>query len=371
MTIGLDISVLNDRKKTGIALYTYNIIKALLHTNKKDSFILFGISTLETFDYLNDIDFKKYPNVKLVIKRIPAKFFRTAFLFWQKINLPPIEMLIGKVDVYHSINWYFPPQRAGKKIATVFDLTSILYPYWHHRRTVELDKLRLSRIKNDADLIVTISENSKKDFLKFSPQSSVEVIYPSGNNFNFKFDESKDIKILKKYNLKPGYILSVATIEPRKNLSGLIKAYIQGDFEQALVLVGMQGWKTNNIAGQIKNHNIRILGYIPDEELPVIYKYAKFFIYPSFYEGFGIPVLEALNFGIPVICSKTSSLPEVAGKASLYIDPYDINSITDAMKRLDTNNDLRKQLVNKGIIQSKRFSWEESAIKLNGLYHNL
>ena len=159
MVIGIDISVLNDYQKTGIGVYTYGLIKALLLKNKKDKFILFGIATFSTFDHLKNIEFKKYPNVELKIFKLPAKFFRIAFLIWQKLNWPSIENLIGPVDIFHSFNWYFPSQRFGKSIATVFDMTPILYPNFHQEKTVQLDKNRLERIKETADLVITISEN--------------------------------------------------------------------------------------------------------------------------------------------------------------------------------------------------------------------
>ncbi|EKD96114.1 MAG: group 1 glycosyl transferase, partial [uncultured bacterium] len=222
MVIGIDISVLNDYQKTGIGVYTYGLIKALLLKNKKDKFILFGIATFSTFDHLKNIEFKKYPNVELKIFKLPAKFFRIAFLIWQKLNWPSIENLIGPVDIFHSFNWYFPSQRFGKSIATVFDMTPILYPNFHQEKTVQLDKNRLERIKEMADLVITISENSKKDFLKFAPGKKVEVIYPATDIKMLNSLKS----VLDKYHLKPGYFLSVSTIEPRKNIKALIKAYL-------------------------------------------------------------------------------------------------------------------------------------------------
>lgn len=370
MKIGLDISVLNSPQKTGIAVYTYELIKALLEINKKDEFKLFGISTFETYDSLKNIEFKKYPNVKIIVHRLPAKLFRLSFINWQKFEWPTIENFIGELDIYHSFNWYFPPQKKGKKVATIFDMTPTLFPKYHHKRTVQLENLRLERIKEFANLVITISDSSKKDFLKFSPDSVVEVVYPAADNFNLNISQSR--KVLKKYNLNPGYFLSVATFEPRKNLTGLLNAYLKGKFEKDLVLVGLEGWGDDEISKLIKSSNkVKIVGYIPDKELPYFYKNAICLVYPSFYEGFGLPVLEAMSLGVPVICSNTSSLPEVGGDAPLYVVPDDENDLRKALIKIDKDKSLRDQLIKKGWVQAKKFSWRKSAQKLVKLYHNL
>lgn len=373
MRIGLDISVLSDSKKTGIGVYVYELIKALLKVNRKDEFVLFGFSTLETYEYLKNIEFKKYPNVEIKVIKLPAKLFRTAFISWQRLDWPPIENFIGEVDIYHSFNWYFPPQKYGKKVATIFDMTSQLFPNFHHKRTVQLEKIRLERVKKNADLIITISENSKKDFLNFSPKSNVEVVYPAvSEQFNQVMNNTEIEKVLRKYNLQKNYVLSVSTLEPRKNLEGLIKAYIKGNFKNPLIMVGAEGWKSSMVSKLIKSHQLIIpLGYIPDEDLPYIYKGARFLVYPSFYEGFGLPVLEAMKSGIPVICSNTSSLPEVGGDDVIYVDPENTADITEELVKIDQDGNLRNTMISKGIKQARNFSWKKSARKLNELYQNL
>lgn len=360
MKIGIDISVLNDKQKTGIGVYTYELIKALLEVNQEDQFVLFGISTFETRNYLKNIEYKKYPNVRLAIYSIPAKAFRTTFLLWQTLNWPTIEKLIGPVDIFHNFNWYFPPQGKGKRVATVFDMTPILYPEWHQEKTVQLDRLRLKRIKENADLVVTISQNSKKDFLQFAPQARVEVVYPA-SSLQFKPASNS------------GYILSVGTLEPRKNLVTLIKAYLESGLKNKLVLAGGAGWGSSEIFELAKKYpdKIEIRGFIKDEDLPDLYHGAVCLVYPSFYEGFGIPVLEALASGVPVICSNTSSLPEAGGDAPLYIDPNSKDSLKKALIKVVTDESLRKKMIAKGLKQAKKFSWEKSAGKLNQLYQQL
>ncbi len=370
-TIGLDISVLNDKQKTGIAVYCYNLIDALLKLNISDRFILFGISTFETFEYLKNLPFKSYPNVEIKVNRLSARAFRTAFLLWQKINWPPIESFVGKVDISHSFNWYLPPQQFGKRVATIYDLTPQLFPKFHLPKTIQLEKVRLERIKQKADLVIAISESTKDDFLKFAPGKKVEVIYPAvSENFFKKIGQGKEI--LTKYNLENGYILSVGTLEPRKNIKILIEAYLKSNTKRKLVLVGIRGWESSELFELIHKNRDKIIatGFIPDEDLPQIYRQAFCFVYPSTYEGFGIPVLEALSQGVPVICSKNSSLVEAGGEAVIYINPERLESLTDALIKIE-DSELRKTLINKGFVHLKKFSWQKSVKKLNLLYQAL
>ncbi len=371
MRIGLDISVLNDKQKKGIAVYTYNLIDALLKINKQDQFILFGIATFETFEYLKNLPFKNYPNVELKIFRMPAKFFRTVFLLWQKTNWPPIENFVGPVNIFHSFNWFLPPQRKGKVAATVFDMTPLLSPKWHQEKTVQLEKIRFSRMKEYADLVTTISENSKKDFLRFAPLKRVEVIYPAvSENFKMQKNKSKIEKVLRKYKLMPGYFLSVGTLEPRKNMAGLIKAYLASNLKNKLVLVGGKGWKNELVDNLLKKHQdkLQVLGYIADEDLPILYSQAWCLIYPSFYEGFGIPILEAQACGCPVVASNTSSLPEAGGKGAILVDPYSVEDIVRGIREVREG---REKLIKAGLENVKKFNWNKSAKKLNFLYQQL
>lgn len=383
-TIALDISVLNEKNKTGVGVYTYQLIKNLLEINKKDKFILFGISTLQTFEYLKNIEFKKFPNVEMKVYKMPAKFFRRAFLLWQKINWPKIEKFIGPVDILHSFNWNLPPLSTGKMVATVFDMTPFLFPQFHLEKTIQLDKVRLDRIKKYADLVITISQNSKKDFLKFAPGKRVEVIYPSVSEmFLENFYYKKDELVMKKNSLKPnglrqGYILCVATLEPRKNVEGLIRAIAklasQGQALRAykLVIAGAKGWMSDHVYQLPKKlgieDNVKFIGRVEDEDLPALYKNALCLVYPSIYEGFGIPILEAQACGCPVIASNTSSMPEVGGRGALYVNPSSVDEIAKAIRGF---GEFREMLIEAGFENVKRFSWEKSAEKLKSLYQRI
>lgn len=380
MKICLDISVLNDRQKTGIGVYTYELINELLKTNRTDEFVLFGISTFDTYNYMQNIDFKKFSNVRLKIIPLPARVFRRAFLGWQKIDFPNIERLTGKIDIFHSFNWYLPPALPSTKlVATIFDLTAIRFPDWHHEKTTQLDTVRFQRILKNASMVTTISEHSKKDIQAAAADfgrlnAPVEVIYPAAGKQFKKSRDTQDIKkVLSKYHLDSNFLLSVATLEPRKNLANLVRGYLLSGVSDRLVLVGRLGWKNEEIFDVIKKagKKIKMTGFVRDEELVCLYQSAKCLIYPSLYEGFGIPVLEAMKCGTPVITSSNSSLPEVAGDAAIFVgNPQDMEQISAAIKIIQEKG-LRNTLTEKGFIRAEKFSWAASARKLNDLYHQL
>ena len=374
MKIGIDISDLNDSQRTGIAVYIYELLNELIRLDQDDEFILFGIATFKTHNYLKNLDFKKYPNVKLKIMRWPARLFRQTFIAWQKFNFPPIEKLIGSIDIFHSFNWYLPPTKSAKSVGTFFDMTAITNPEWHLAKTTQMDKLLFKRMSKLNDVVITISGASKKDFLNYSPKSRVEVIYPAAAKiFNPAVNKNLNKKILDKYNLKSGFILSVSTLEPRKNLEGLIKAYLNLKTDAKLVLVGKSGWKNQELERLIERYKDKIisLGFVPENELPTLYQEAVFLIYPSFYEGFGIPILEAMSCGTPVIISNNSSMPEVGGEAAVYIDPYKTESMTKVMNLFLSDKKLLEKHRRLVLVQAKKFSWEVSAKKLIKLYKQI
>lgn len=365
---------LNDRNRTGIGVYTYELVNTLLQIDRSDHFILFGISTFDTYEYLKNIDLKNFPNVEMKIQKLPARLFRRTFLAWQKLEYPPIEKFTGEVDIFHSFNWVLPPVKKAKNVATVFDMTALSNPQWHQERTSQLDKLRFKRISQKSDLVITISEHSKKDFEEFSPRSRVEVIYPAASElFTPKIDKQKTDKVLKKYQLKSGYFLSVATLEPRKNLQFLINNYLETNLSQPLVLVGGEGWKSQELKDLAAKYPNKIIltGFVDNDDLLIIYQQALALVYPSLYEGFGIPVLEAMSCGVPVITSNVSSLPEAGGDAALYIDPINDRELQRALIKMANNKKLRDSLIKKGLKQSKKFSWNFSAQKLKHSYQEL
>lgn len=380
--IGIDVSCLASENKTGIGVYCFNLIDNLLQINKIDKFILFAITPLDTPN--KDINyFKKYSNVEIKIIRLPIQVFRRMFLLWQKINWPPIEYFIGKVDIFHSFNWFIPPQKHGKSVATFYDLTAVLFPEWHKTETTQMDNLRFETMAEKADLITTISESSKKDFIEKYGKSRVEVIHP-GTNLEYRGNKED-------WGEMGEYFLFVGTLEPRKNIERLIIAFSRQLSairqkqkesvncrllaESYLVIIGSSGWLSDDIYNLPKSlgieEKVKFLDFVSDEQLIRLYKNALCLVYPSLYEGFGIPVLEAMQIGVPVITSNTSSLPEVGGDAVLYVDPQNIEDITKALQKIYTDKKLREGMIKKGLVQAKKFSWKMSAEKLLKSYYSL
>jgi glycosyltransferase involved in cell wall biosynthesis len=232
-----------------------------------------------------------------------------------------------------------------------------------------------------ADRIIAVSENTKKDLIKFygiMPEQ-VKVIYLGvDKNFSFVKKENDD-GVLRRYNLKPGYILNVGTLEPRKNIVRLLEAYrlIAADLSRApqLVIAGGKGWLSEDINKRIDSLGLKakviLTGYVPDDDLPSLYRGAALFVYPSLYEGFGLPPLEAMASGVPVVSSNTSAIPEVVGKAGLLVDPCRTDEIARAVIMALEDVGLRDRMKNEGLKRSGRFSWENTAKKTIALYEEV
>ena len=278
----------------------------------------------------------------------------------------------NNVDIYLGTSTYFYPYlflAPIKKAGILYDLVWELYP-----ATMEFGnkiRMKLFTLRNmkKMDLLVSISENTKKDARELlNIETRIDAIPLAAEPSIFYAASQKSISaIKKKYGISKRYLLSVCTLEPRKNLNALLRAYstMPGRKDYQLVLVGMTGWVISDLFKDIASSdisgNILITGYVPADELAPLYSGAEVFVFPSLYEGFGLPVLEAMQCGCPVITSNSSSIPEVAGDAAIMVEPADIKSLAAAMDRVLKNRLLRNDLAKKGLKRSKLFSWEQSA----------
>ena len=217
-----------------------------------------------------------------------------------------------------------------------------------------------------SDAIIVDSHATKKDVSTYfsTPENKINVVHLAS--------EMKPVptRLPSKYGIKGDFLLYVGTVEPRKNLLRIIEAFNQLDQELKLVIVGVSGWD-NKAVYRTKNPNIIFTGYVPEEELPIFYCNAKLLLYPSLYEGFGFPILEAMNCGCPVITSNISSMPEVAGNAALLVDPYSTEEIKRAMQMLLSDAKLRKRLIDSGVRQARRFSWGKTADETMKVYEKV
>lgn len=348
MKIGIDISQIT-YPRTGVAVYTTNLVQNLLKSG--GDYVLFGTSLRQ------QKAFRIFPQTKV----FPFPPTMLEFV-WNRLHTLPIENLIGPVDIFHSSDWTQPPTRAVK-VTTIHDLVVYKYPETSHPYIIAVQKRRLNWVKKECDKIIAVSESTKKDIVEtlHIPANKVKVIY-----------EATDMKkgFIKK-QMKP-YILVVGTQEPRKNINRLIEAFQKIKTKDIdLVIVGKYGWGPSTSL-RVKSEKIKLLGYVPNEKLADLYTNASAFVFPSLYEGFGIPVLEAFNCDCPVITSNISSMPEVGGKAAIYVDPENVNDIAEKIDFvLSLSSDKRVEVVKAGRQQAEKFSWEKTAAETRKVYEEL
>lgn len=377
MIIGIDISSIP--YGTGVSNYTLNLVRSLLKIDKTNTYKLF-YSSLRLPLPPEIARYKDQPNVKIYHHRLPPTLLS---LLWNQLHILPIQTLIGPVDVFHTSDWTQPPTKSTKNLTTIHDLVPFIYPETLHKRIVKTHKLKLQKAQKSCAHFICVSKNSQKDLLKLFPKinpDNTSVVYEAAENKYQDFlklsptkqQEEKE-KIYKLYDLK-NFILAQGTREPRKNLLRLISAFKQFKKENPrstlqLAITGKYGWGQD-----IKNNSspfIRILGYIPEKDMVALHAAATALVYPSLYEGFGLPLVKSLKVGTPVITSNTSSLPEVVGDAAILVNPRSTEDIKNAIQRIATNYNLRKSLCQKGIIQAQKFSWDQTAKDTLKIYQSL
>lgn len=270
----------------------------------------------------------------------------------------------GRIDVFYSSTHYLPLYIGCQSVVTILDLSYVHFPELFKKKDLYQLKLWGGYSIKKASKVITISEASKNDIIKHYrvKASKVEVVYPG-----IKKNQTSNMNNLKKkYGIERDFILFVGTLQPRKNVSRLIEAFAKiKDKNTELIIVGKKGWMFDEILKAPKNFGVsdrvKFLDTVPDEDLPIFYKKATCFVLPSLYEGFGLPVLEAMQYGCPVITSNVSSLPEAGGDAALYVDPQSADDIAEKIEKLLGSASLRKDLVEKGHKQVAKFSWEKTA----------
>ncbi|EKD93061.1 MAG: glycosyl transferase group 1, partial [uncultured bacterium] len=259
----------------------------------------------------------------------------------------------------------------------VHDLVAFILPEGHNRKAMWIERLTLKRALKKAYRIVTVSENTKQDLktrFKINDEKIILTPCAASNIFIPRIKKSIMETVTQKYRLPDRFILGVGTLSPRKNFTRLMKAYERLALthpEVHLVIVGDWGWCCEEIRKESGHPNIHLIGYVEGTDLAAIYNLAEIFVFPSLYEGFGIPPLEAMACGCPVIVSNNSSLPEVVGEAGLKIDPYSISDITNAMEKILNESALREKLIEFGFKQARKFSWKRSAEHLKKEFYSL
>lgn len=359
--------------RSGIGNYVYHLFKALAQARSTwDTTFYYGI---EWRSLLRD-----RPSDLIVSARGLFQRRRISYLLYRKaIDLFFIVgQLTKKFDLYHETS-YMPMSFNGPTIVTVHDLSFHLYPEMHPKERIRyMDHYFYSRLDR-ATHYITISEAIKQEMVKHLnlPAEKISVT-PLGVDDHFApISTALLINTLPKYGLRPGfYILYVGTLEPRKNIANLLRAYanlpgrLRGQYP--LVLAGGMGWLMEGLDAEIAKLSIQSTtiktGYIPREDLPSLYSGAAVFVYPSLYEGFGLPPLEAMASGTPVITSNVSSLLEVVGDAGIQVPPEDVKCLSGEIESLLGDDHRRNLLIQKGLERAKQFTWEKCAVMTLEVY---
>lgn len=351
--------------QAGIGYYTYNLIQELAGLLAEDEQVSVRIRP-GLLDKAGSLDFRE-------IKLLPSYEHRISKY------LPYSPKWMKEFDLYHQPS-FIPHIFPGKTIVTVHDMSHQAFPQYHPRYRVLLFKAFEKRIKR-SDQIITVSEYSRQEIaelLKISEDKITITYLGAGPQYRpLTVSEKKRSDLRSKYHLPEQFFLYVGTIEPRKNLERLVEAYHffrleQPQSELKLVLAGGKGWLYDRIFARVKELNLEqeiiFTGYVENEDLPYIYNLAMALVYPSLYEGFGLPPLEAMSSGTPVISSKASSIPEVVGEAGLLINPYQVNELTEAIYRVASSVSLRNNMSKMGLERAGRFSWKKCALETLQVY---
>jgi glycosyltransferase involved in cell wall biosynthesis len=371
MKIGFDISA-QSLPRSGVGQYQINLLQALLNLDKDDFFNLYA------FNFRNRKRFKRIhfssDNYKIHALPVPQRLITA---WWLMADFPSLERVAGDCDLYQVSEICIPPVKRAKTVAFIHDLTTILYPQHHVKSNVFLHNRRFKNI-HKVDAVLTNSEHTKKDivnYLKVKPDK-IFVTYLGASDRFRPMEDSEAHETLKIFNLNSPYILFTGTLEPRKNVKTLIRAFnilkSKYSIPHRLVITGQRGWLYDDALKEIHSSpfrgHITELGYISDNDLPAIMNGADVFAYPSFYEGFGLPVLEAMKCGTPVITSNVSSLPEVGGDACVYISPEDPDGLAKRLFEVISDKKLKSDLSTKGIARAGMFSWEKCAKETINVY---
>lgn len=380
MKIGVDIRVLMDKQYSGVAEYSSALLRAMLRLNKTDEFSFFYNSFRDVSARIGSFD---HPKLKIYRSSYPNRIFNYALQ--QFFSWPKIDNLVGNCDVFWSPHINFSNfSNRTKHVLSIHDISFLRYPeFFSRRKNFWHRALDLPKLAQEASKIIAVSENTRRDIIELLQvrEDKVTTIYSGVNKAVPLPSPIEEKKFFIKHDLKDNFIFYLGTIEPRKNVAGLIYAYNRFRDENIkivdmqLVLAGAKGWKNRSIYRAWEQspyrRDIKFLGYVSPEEKELLYKRAGIFVYPSYYEGFGLPVLEAMHRGLPVITSNVSSLPEVAGSAAITLNPYDINEIARALELLINNNSLKKSLSEQGKIQAEKFSWDKAAEEYLNVFRSL
>ncbi|NPD45549.1 MULTISPECIES: glycosyltransferase family 1 protein [unclassified Lentimicrobium] len=346
-----------DKQTAGIFQYTLQVAR---HIYKHNTKYRITFVTIHSKFIDGDIPAVTFPNFIRFLSNDPIRQFITLPRYLNKLNPDVV------VEPAHF--GPFNLKKRIKRITIIHDLTPILFPHYHPFLSRFLQKLFLPGILKRADLIITNSRHTTRDVNRYCENSKrkTKTILLGKETF-FKPSQNQDV--LQKYKIDAPYILNVGTLEPRKNLLTLLEAYAiyrkSKSSNNKLVIIGGGGWMNEKFDKAIANHankrDIICTGFVEREEMPALYSQSRAFVYPSLYEGFGLPLLEAMSCGAACIAANNSSLPEVGGRGALYFNSLNANDLAERMSLINNDESKREELIQLGIIQAAKFSWDRYA----------
>jgi glycosyltransferase involved in cell wall biosynthesis len=365
--IGIDARKLHD---FGIGTYIRNLLRHLARLDGQTEFVIF--CRPEDRDALAAVgeNFRPVPETS------------GNYSIAEQFKIPWALKREG-VTLFHAPHYVLPPLVRCRSVVTIHDCIHLMFPqYLPNRFALAYARTSIALAARRATRVLTVSESSKRDILRFvdTQPEKIDVIYNSfDERFGVEPGEEDMVRVRERYQLHDEFVLYAGNVKPHKNLERLIEAFDlvrkQGLDHLKLVLIGDDISKYTALRRAVHRHQlhkyVRFLGYMPEETLAVMYRLAGVFVFPSLYEGFGLPPLEAMASGTPVVTSNVSSLPEVAGDAALLVDPYNPQAIADGITRVLSDATLRDELRRKGLARARQFSWEQSVRRVHDIYREV
>jgi glycosyltransferase involved in cell wall biosynthesis len=371
MRIGIDATALPSQP-VGAGNYIIQFIKALAQIDIDFELVVFIHQSKRA---LFDLPVDAKIQWRLVADKSPMQR-----LIWEQTILPG-QVRSARIDLLHSLHYTQPVRLGCSSVVTIHDMTFFLFPHLHTRSKRLFFPFAIRTSIRRADALVTISESTRQDTIRLLGVTPQKIFTTQlGVNDEFHVIEDKELltEVRQKYGLPKEYILYVGLVEPRKNIPSLIRAYkslIGQGTKHSLVIVGRFGWMYQEVIEQTEKlglkDRVQFTGYIPQDDLPIVYNLASLFVYPTRYEGFGFPALEAMACGTPVITTDISSLPEIVGDAGMLVPPDDEQALTTAIAKVLTDSTLYDQLKTKGLLRAKYFTWERTARETLKVYQHV
>ena len=367
MRVAIDARKLHD---FGIGTYIRNLLRELARIDRDTEYLLL----CQPADL--GVGAQLGPNFRTILEPSPNYSLR------EQVHVPWV-LRRERPHVYHAPHYVLPAGVRCRSVVTIHDCIHLMFPqYLPNRAAYAYARATMWAAARRSDCILTVSEASKKDILHFfnvRPEKIVVVYNAIDDHFRVTPPEEAIARVRERYQLDHKFVLYVGNIKPHKNLVRLIDAFDElrkADFDDLkLLIIGDEISRLPALRRAVHKHklhkHVRFLGYLSDDTLAVLYRLASAFVFPSLYEGFGLPPLEAMASGTPVVTSNVSSLPEVTGDAAILVDPYDVDSIVDGLRRVLSDPALAAELGRRGQERAKEFSWARSVEKTRQVYREL